>query len=125
MGANSLKSHIRGRPEGKFILLPQPPIAKLLFGADKRDVYDVETLGDSHGGLAFGGIRLVMCILELDFPVTVADQLQDGASGKQLTPGSQHAACAVPQPAFQWSLSLTMGSVWALTLTGFRFVPAG
>lgn len=58
----------------------------------------MEAPGDPHGGLAFGGVPLAMCTLELGFPATVADQLPDGASGKRLTRGSQHTACAVPQP---------------------------
>lgn len=77
------------------------------------------TPDDCHSGLGFGGILLAMCILELDFPVRLAAQLRDGA------PGSQHTARAVPQPSFKWCLSLTVGSVWAWTLMGFSFVPAG
>lgn len=98
ISANSLESHIRGGPEGEFNPLPPAPVAKLLFGADKRDGNDMATPDDCHSGLGFGGIWLATCILELDFPVTLAARLGDGVSGMQLTPGSQHTAYTVPQP---------------------------
>lgn len=60
------------------------------------------TPDDCHSGLGFGGIWLATCILELDFPVTLAARLGDGVSGMQLTPGSQHTAYTVPQP--KWAL---------------------
>lgn len=55
------------------------------------------TPDDCHNGMGFGSMQLAVCILELNFPVTLAAQLQDHVCGMQLAPGSQHTAYAVPQ----------------------------